>query len=161
MTSLVFAFSSGANELGVKYSNDKIGQDVVTDMRKHVEILKDHVATLNKQITNIESTIAERQNAIDYIERQHEHQYFTVNKGSFKGQLAHFADRLQIKTIRWAGVPKCIDWELDATYDIDMTSVNDAIDEFLDGMPLTYQYFSRDSSLNLTSTKVFDGCPNE
>lgn len=148
-------------ELGIEYSKDKLGQEFVTDVSNQLDNLKAQFAVLRQQIELLEGTVVKRQSAIDYINRENGYRYFTVNKGSFKAQLAMFADRLEIKTIRWSGVPQCIDWNLDSTYDIDMQNTTDAIDEFIDGMPLTYEYFSRDNSLNLTSTVVIEGCPNE
>ncbi len=115
---------------------------------------------LDKELVQLDDLLSTRQKAINYIEKEHEYRYFTVGKGSFKLQLAKFADRLDIKTVRWAGVPSCVDWELDSTYKIDMSDTRNAIDELLDGMALSYEYFSRDNSLNLTSLVILGDCKN-
>ena len=143
-----------AQNVGIKYSDDSLGEEFVEDLTAQLKAIKNQVALL-------EQTITDRKNAINYILSENSYRLFVVKKGSFKEQLVHFADRLKIKTIRWSDVPECIDWDLDATYDIELEDAEQAIDDFLDGMPLTYQYFPHDNSLNLTSTTIIQGCPNE
>ncbi len=156
-------FSTGLNaeeNLGPKYSKDEQGQVFVNDVTLQVDAIKANLRTLYLQVEGLEQLLAERQTAIDYINKENEQRYFTVMPGSFKEQLAKFADHLGVQTIRWSGVPSCTDWELDSSYKIDMQDTTGAIDEFLDGMALSYQYFERDRSLNLTSLVTLEECPN-
>ncbi len=146
--------SANADGVGIKYSDDELGKDFVAD-------LKSQLSAIKNQVSLLERTINERQSAVNYLQRKEEFEFFTVKKGSFKRQLESFADRVQIKTIRWTGVPKCFDWNLDSSYKVELEDTEDAIDEFLDGLPLTHQYFARDNSLNLTSTTIIQGCPDE
>ncbi|MDG1753054.1 MAG: hypothetical protein P8I03_15555 [Thalassotalea sp.] len=154
LSSVLGANAVCAQDVATKYHNDQLGKEFVKNLTVQLKAIKDQVALM-------EESIAERQNAIDYINSENDYQFFTVKKGSFKKQLSHFADRLQIKTIRWSGVPECVDWSLDATYQVELNNAEQAIDEFLDGMPLTYQYSARDNSLNLTSTVIIQGCPSD
>ena len=159
-TCVSFSAMAGDGGNAPLYSQDKSGQRFVNDVKSHISTIQIQMSVLELELSKLNEALAEKQISIDYINRENASRYFYVEKGSFKAQLAQFADQLQIKTIRWAGVPSCIDWTLDSIYKIDVSNTTDAIDEFLDGMPLTYEFFSRDNSLNLTSTVIIEGCPN-
>jgi hypothetical protein len=159
-TCISFSSIASNDGLGPLYSKDENGQRFVNDVKEHISTINNQMSALKLELSKLEKAVSNKQIAIDYINRVNESRYFYVKKGSFKAQLAEFADQLNIKTIRWSGVPTCIDWELDSIYKIDVQDTTEAINEFLDGMPLTYEFFSRDKSLNLTSTVIIEGCPH-
>jgi hypothetical protein len=153
ITTVLSMSAFSAQHIENEFADDELGKAFIKNVTSQLSALK-------QQVQLLETTIADRQNAIDFLSKENGYRLFNVEKGSFKEQLANFARRLNIKTIRWSGVPECIDWELDSTYEIEMSDAQDAIDEFLDGMPLTYRYSEKDSSLNLTSTVIVQGCPD-
>lgn len=162
---LVISNSAIASEkvdgLGVKYSKDTDGQRFLNDLTLQVNSIQSQIEALQGSLITLQSSLDDKQDGINYVKRVDNMENFTVSRGSFKLQLAHFADRLGIETIRWSGVPSCTDWQLDSSYKINLRDTENAIDEFLDGMPLSFQYFERDNSLNITSLVAIGGCGNE
>ncbi|NQZ49380.1 MAG: hypothetical protein HRT95_04070 [Moritella sp.] len=154
---------------GPQWANDIHGEQSVKELRKVVVELQAEVNLyqnifnefgdkLTSKLLTMTHTLDTRNKAINYIETKNGQQYAGIIPGSLKTQLYSLADRVGIKSVRWINVPKCVDWMIDSTYQIDVSNRESAIGELIEGYNLSYHIYDKDNSLNVTSLQYLEGC---